>query len=235
MVATIGSQFHRQAQVPVSALKGTLPDVHISDDVDHASVATQYIPQIASLNINLLTETALWRDLWALTGTGRTFYGAQQIHAVWSELSQKHKAHNFSIVPGSSSINNIVGEHQWIRASFTFDTEGTPAETCSGFVGLIPVSNGTWKIWSLSTILEQIRGFPSCDTLEPSKPPHSTNGFRKPAEPSRVDCVVVGAGMSGLSVAGRLQALGVSYVVLEKNEQVGDNWTNRYDSAKRKF
>jgi choline dehydrogenase-like flavoprotein len=46
------------------------------------------------------------------------------------------------------------------------------------------------------------------------------------------DCVVVGAGMAGLSAAGRLKALGVSAVTLERNAKIGQNWTNRYDTVR---
>lgn len=46
-----------------------------------------------------------------------------------------------------------------------------------------------------------------------------------------VDCVVVGAGMSGLCVAGRLKALGVHAIVVDRNAEIGANWTGRYESV----
>jgi hypothetical protein len=46
------------------------------------------------------------------------------------------------------------------------------------------------------------------------------------------DCVVVGGGQAGLGTGGRLKALGVSYVILEKHMRVGDSWGTRYDSTK---
>jgi hypothetical protein len=51
--------------------------------------------------------------------------------------------------------------------------------------------------------------------------------------PNHYGCVIIGGGQAGLSTGGRLQALGVSYVILEKNDEVGDNWKTRYDSTKR--
>ncbi|KAJ5174146.1 uncharacterized protein N7482_000023 [Penicillium canariense] len=48
------------------------------------------------------------------------------------------------------------------------------------------------------------------------------------------DCVIVGGGQAGLSTGGRLKALGVSYVILEKQAEVGDSWKSRYDSTKCK-
>jgi hypothetical protein len=50
---------------------------------------------------------------------------------------------------------------------------------------------------------------------------------------NRFYAVVIGGGQCGLSTGGRLQALGVPYVILERNEQVGDAWRLRYKSARR--
>ena len=36
--------------------------------------------------------------------------------------------------------------------------------------------------------------------------------------------------ISGLSAAARLKFLGINALVVEKNERIGDNWRNRYDS-----
>lgn len=35
-------------------------------------------------------------------------------------------------------------------------------------------------------------------------------------------------GQAGLNVAARLQSLGVSNLIIDKNERIGDNWRNRY-------
>lgn len=61
------------------------------------------------------------------------------------------------------------------------------------------------------------------------------DGINGHAEPKPFDCVVVGAGQAGLSTAGRMKALGVSCVVLDRHPRVGDNWMLRYDSAKREL
>lgn len=46
----------------------------------------------------------------------------------------------------------------------------------------------------------------------------------------RFDTVIIGAGQAGLSAAGELGRTGRSFVVLDGNERVGDNWRQRYDS-----
>jgi len=45
------------------------------------------------------------------------------------------------------------------------------------------------------------------------------------------DCVVVGAGMSGLCTAGYLKAAGIDAIIVERNASIGQNWTDRYDSV----
>lgn len=57
--------------------------------------------------------------------------------------------------------------------------------------------------------------------------PESFNGIKRDFE-----CVIIGGGQAGLAVGGRLAALGVTYVILEKFDEVGDNWKTRYDSTK---
>jgi hypothetical protein len=70
----------------------------------------------------------------------------------------------------------------------------------------------------------------------------STNGVSTSAEAQTTQssvpqnfyyAVVVGGGQSGLSTGGRLAALKVPYIILEKNKNVGDAWFLRYKSARR--
>jgi cation diffusion facilitator CzcD-associated flavoprotein CzcO len=37
---------------------------------------------------------------------------------------------------------------------------------------------------------------------------------------------------SGMILGARLKALGVDFVIVEKNAKAGDNWANRYDSMR---
>ncbi|EOD43906.1 putative flavin-containing monooxygenase protein [Neofusicoccum parvum UCRNP2] len=103
----------------------------------------------------------------------------------------------------------------------------------------------------MRTILEQLKDQPSVDVLKPAldkRRPADTDGHFETngrganhtactvngsnADLEHFDSVVVGGGQAGLSTGGRLQALGVSYTILEANAEVGDNWRNRYDSTK---
>ena len=222
----------------------SLPKADIPDNVDHATQAIKSLNVLTALSADDLADNAIWRDSLALTGTLRTFLGAKLVARVWSDLCDKHKPRNFSVIHGSSRIARLDAETSWVEARFSFNTNGEWPARCSGVVGIIPISDGSWKIWLLSTILEQPEGFPDVDRLTPNavangssvKPINtSENDGRRDKEDtsSYVDCLVVGAGIGGLCMAGRLKALKISYVVIEKHANVGDTWVlDRYESVK---
>ena len=43
-------------------------------------------------------------------------------------------------------------------------------------------------------------------------------------------CIVVGGGQAGLSIAARLQQLGVDTLIVDRHARIGDNWRKRYHS-----
>ena len=208
----------------------SLPTVSIPPETDPIEIATSFGQDLSALSATHFVNDALWRDTFSLTGTMRTFYSANSISAAWNETCERAKAESFVMNAGSSRIVRIADGSAWIDANFSFETAAQPPTICSGTVSLVPDSNGKWHVWVLRTILEQLKFQPNVDVLEPT---NEAPGARNcPKEGTHFDCVVVGGGQAGLSVAGRLQALGISYVVLEKNKAVGDSWKMRYDSAR---
>lgn len=230
----------------LDTLPCTLPTEKIPDDVDPAAIATTFTQRINNLSLEDFVSDALWRDTFALTGSLRTFYSAVSILPVWRKLCHSRGATAFALLPETAHVRRTGPEVCWLDVSFTFETENEPAISCYGFLSLVPDpdQDGNWKIWLLRTVLEQLRGnHGNVDQLAPVMSDDSVklNGFPKAVEPvvdgeqQHFDCVVVGAGQAGLSTAGRLQALGVSYVLIERNDRVGDNWLLRYDSVKREI
>ncbi|KKA21554.1 Flavin-containing monooxygenase [Rasamsonia emersonii CBS 393.64] len=221
----------------LETLPCTLPTEKIPDDVDPAAIATTFAQRINDLSLEDFTSDALWRDTFALTGSLRTFYSAVSIIPVWRKLCHSRGATAFALLPGTAHVRRTGPEVCWLDVSFTFETENEPATSCYGFLSLVPDpdQSGNWKIWLLRTVLEQLQGnHGNVDQLAPVMSDSAKlNGFPKAVDGEQhFDCVVVGAGQAGLSTAGRLQALGVSYVLIERNDQVGDNWLLRYDSVK---
>ena len=225
-----------------TALPAILPSANVPEDIDLTSVALDCTRSLGSiLSGDIFTEDAIWRDVYAFTGTLRTFYGVSSVISTWKELASTHKPHSFEIVPDSvrcMKIGNPVS-HAWIHAMFTFKTELPLPATCSGFLGITPGPDGDWKIWTLRTILENFQGIGDVDVptgvslnghaINDYSNGHKTNGIEGTTS---FDVVIVGAGQAGLSTAGRLNALKVRNVILEANNDVGGNWTSRYESAK---
>ena len=232
----------------LETLPCSLPISHFDQSIDYESIATPLIQSLGNLDSGTLVSSAIWRDLFALTGTMRTFYSARSIVNAWSATCTSSNAEAFTFLKGSGKLIRLDEDIGWVNVSFSFHNRSTPATECSGILSLILDHDGQWKIWMIRTILEQLKGHQNVDILLPAH--ESLNGVihQKPfsngvngehtsrnnptSTATHFDCVVVGAGQAGLGSAGRLEALGVSYVVLEKHAQIGDNWMTRYDSAR---
>ncbi|EER24455.1 Flavin-binding monooxygenase-like family protein [Coccidioides posadasii C735 delta SOWgp] len=215
----------------VNNLPGGLPIAQVPLHTNPETVALDYVQRLQSLKASDFTEDALWRDTFAFTGTVRTFHTPADIKTSWNDVTETHKPSDFALIPGSARVVQIGVRSSWVEARFVFKTNGIPRQNGSGFVSLIP-ADGEWKIWLLRTILEGIDGLPDVDVLNPTAhlvPNGHQNGI---VEPTNYDCVVVGAGQAGLAAAGRLKALGVQYLLIDKNAAIGDNWLLRYESAK---
>lgn len=230
--AALGPTSNKISSVPLDEVLGKLPEAQIAADVDVEAIASEGIAQLATLNADNFTTDAIWRDLYALTGLPRTFIGRDRLLTAWEDLEPIQRPAGFSIVPGSGRVMRLTADIEWVSASFTFSTSGIPETLCSGTIGLIPESDGKgiWKIWLLTTVLEQLRDFPSPDSF-PADKANGTSTDHRPGDSEPYDCVVVGAGFAGLCLSARLQALNLRYITLEKNERVGDNWRQRYESA----
>jgi len=213
---------------PLDALPVSLPMAPISSEVDAVAVSKNFQQNLRNLKPENFTSDAVWRDTFALTGTLRTFYGPESICKAYKDTSESLEPSGFELDAHSAMVFR-AGPAAWIQAFFNFETRGPPATVCQAIVSLVPTENGEWRIWMLRTVLEELKGQGSVDILE-----NAQDVSLKTDSDTDFDCVVVGGGQAGLSVGGKLHALGLSYVVLDENEEVGDSWKKRYDSCKCK-
>jgi hypothetical protein len=249
-------------------LPGSFPHAQIPEKADVEAAARSVLDAFPNYGASDFTDDAIWRDSYGLTGTFRTFYYGQSVGEEWGFLHKQRGVSPATLVKGSSKRVIIDDNSMWLECRFTFSTS-KPSTECSGFLSLVPTTEGKWKIWLMRTVLEELSGQPSVDSLEPCVNPQpvndavngsveshasgsingttnglangtangttngAANGFNGTQPQTSFLAVVIGGGQGGLSVGGRLQALGVSYVVLEKNKHVGDAWRMRYESAKR--
>lgn len=246
-MATVGEvmtekpqNFQRTPATPIAQIPGKLPLAKIDEDTDITSIAEAYIPKLAALDAEKLTSDAVWRDCLALTGTFRTFYSANSVLKAWKTTCASHGSSKFSMIPSTARLIRVGPETAWVDAAFTFKNFDTqPQQMCSGFISLIPGSDGKWKVWMLRTILEQVEGWGNVDVLASTQTADLPNGTPEATTNGTIDggakhfgCIVVGGGQAGLGVGGRLQALQISYLIVDKHPAVGDSWNARYDSTK---
>ncbi|OKL55661.1 hypothetical protein UA08_08967 [Talaromyces atroroseus] len=233
-------------KTPLDTLPCSLPTREIPPGIDPASICQQAFD---NKNIAKLCETdfikhAIWRDMFSLSSTLRTFYSASAIVSIWRSLSRERGATAFEVKPGTASVKRqgLASGPQvsWIEVSFTFSMAQPLEASCLGYLCLVfDDSDEKWKIWIMGTILDQLPDFADVDRLDPvesSARLDNVHGNRSLSDNSHQQhdygCVIIGGGQAGLCTAGRLQALGVSYICVDSNDRIGDSWRKRYDSSK---
>lgn len=214
---------------------GQLPHDNVPSDVDLGRLTSLTAELLADIPASL-TEDALWRDLLALTGQVHTFAGRQRVSKIWNTQSRVKRVSNFRVGQAMAMKGMIPGT-SWVDVSFTFQTSepgGLPAVN-SGGVSLVPADDSPsgWRIWCLRTMLESLEDHQNPDdpaklagAASTSSGAPAINGY----DADEYEVLIVGGGQNGLSLAGRLGALAIPYLLIERNEAIGENWSQRYDS-----
>ncbi|PSK40344.1 hypothetical protein B9Z65_7 [Elsinoe australis] len=205
-------------------LKGELPKASFDDTINTETVAGQCVAYLSDLSLDHVLADSLWKDNVCLTGSSRTFHTSKAIVTAWKELEHERNPTDFQPNLSTAHVFRLGPKPAWVTVGFTFRTTALPKCQCSGSLNAVPDSDGKWKIFSLTTILESIEGYTNPDTPPEAPANKATDGV--------LDCLVVGAGAAGLGLGGRLQSLGLRYLVVDKQDEIGDNWAKRYDSAK---
>ncbi len=192
---------------------------------------------------SLFEDDANWRDVLAFTWHLTPRVGAQNIAEGLVARQPAVKAQGFEISPGRTPPRRVkrLGR-DCIEALYRFETKVGRGE---GALRLAPVSDGGgvagYKAWVISTSLEALKGFEEkIGARRPTGAAYSRNfggdnwgDVRRKAQ-SYDDrdptVLVVGGAQAGLSIAARLNQLGVDTLVVEKWPRIGDSWRNRYHS-----
>ena len=232
-------------------------------DLDPVPIASSIISTLSHISSSSFTADALWRDLMALTSTLRTFSSPATILEHWSPLALSRNVSNFELITGSARVMRFPktlppdGRTAWVTARFSFDVEEDELKgKGSGLIRLVPSEDSTiqygkdgsisgWKIWVLTTMLESVEGWGHPDELTPRASDKHANGVTNGDvghshsngnmdETTVHDALIIGGGLAGLSVLGRLAALHVQNPILVDNHAaIGDTWTkSRYESVK---
>ncbi|MEE2688449.1 MAG: NAD(P)/FAD-dependent oxidoreductase [Pseudomonadota bacterium] len=188
---------------------------------------------------SLFEKDSHWRDVLAFTWHLTPKVGIQKIVELLVARNPAIGAHGFSLSPTRTRPRKVkrLGR-DCIEAIFCFKTK---VGRCEGVLRMTPNAAGIYRAWVLSTSLEELKGFEErIGVRRPTGAAYSRNfggdnwedvrrkandySGRNPA------VLVVGGSQAGLSIAARLNQLGVDTLVVEKWPRIGDSWRKRYHS-----
>ena len=190
---------------------------------------------------NLFHADSHWRDILAFTWHLTPVEGRDALAKRLADEQGHTSAHGFHLPAGRKPPRNVrrLGI-DCVEAIFEFTTaEGQGA----GIIRLSPAADGSedLKAWLISTTLESLTGHEErIGDNRPTGAAYSRNfggdnwvDVRRKAaayadrEPT---VLVVGGAQAGLSIAARLNQLGIDTLLVEKWPRIGDSWRKRYHS-----
>ncbi|KAF9007484.1 hypothetical protein BDQ17DRAFT_1350721 [Cyathus striatus] len=173
-----------------------------------------------------------WRDILAFTWDFRTFEGTEVIRQFLKDRLQRANVSDMRLSDEvCPTYEQPYLDLAWIQAVFTFNVA---VGSCIGVVRLVPIKardDIQWRAHVIYTALESLHGSPELIQRQPGI--HAGEySIKSPGledfEDKDPTVLIVGAGHNGLYTAARMKSLGVSTLVVEKDECVGDVWRNRY-------
>src|SRR6185437_12151833 len=193
----------------------------------------------AHVAADLFLADGLWRDVLAFTWTIETMSGRSAIETMLGQTLARAKPVKFHIPPKRTPPRWVSrAGTESIETIFEFETAFGPAH---GIVRLVPdpQTPSRLRAWTLLTTLQELRGHE--EAFKRRAPEDSTRDFgaanwldRRKEARAYADrdptVIVVGGGHAGLSIAARLQQLGIDTLIVDRHERVGDNWRKRYHS-----
>jgi cation diffusion facilitator CzcD-associated flavoprotein CzcO len=197
----------------------------------------------------LFREECYWRDQIAVSWNMQQFAGRAQVVRSLHSAAAWTKPGNFTVDPQRPGPARILSLGQeLIEAYFRFDM---PHGSGQGIVrlvrdaaapsGAIGFAIGT-DLASLVHVVEAEPNRVNRDRIQPRFPIHGyAPAYRgqqfaeflhekmafKDKDP---DVLIIGGGHTGLCVGARLERMGQSYLIVDRDKRVGDSWRVRYET-----
>lgn len=179
-----------------------------------------------------------WRNLFGISWYFATFSGNAVVVSELLKRSAEVRAGGFRVDTAALAPRHaVVAGRDVIEAVFRFESANGPGY---GAVRLVRQPDGGVKAWTFSTSLDfdstveararaanesHVRDFAAPDWLEQRQ----AQVTYETADP---DVLVVGGGHAGISAAVELNRIGLSALVIDREERIGDNWRLRYRGLK---
>lgn len=201
--------------------------VHMLD----AAISSHSAPAVAAL----FHSSATARDLLALSWDFRNAVGPDDIAALLTG-DDSRKDVKIGVRPESTPVLTEKNGRSFVECFLWFRTEHGEGD---GYVKLALLEDGVWQATAFLLALASLDTHPA--QLDEQRPAGRVHGpiMNRVGWHENLDheftaadptVLIIGAGHNGLNLAARLRALGISALIVDRNERVGDNWRKRYTS-----
>ncbi|KAJ5793806.1 hypothetical protein N7457_000405 [Penicillium paradoxum] len=226
-----------------------LPKATVHAPCDPQTIARRWLTSLETqlscpetLNLNdLFHAESWWRDMLALDWDMRTVHTAAEIQDFLSKQQPQARLSKFRLQDTGKfqpRLEQVADGLSWVSSMLFFETA---VGTGSGMLRLTQTEDGAWKAYAMYTSLQELivaqeaLGKRRAEGTTESMPGGLAGGTwieRRNRQREFLDeeptALVVGAGQAGLNMGARLQSLGMSCLIVDRNKRVGDNWRNRY-------
>ncbi|KAL5338331.1 hypothetical protein BJX70DRAFT_367293 [Aspergillus crustosus] len=193
--------------------------------IAHLSAATSEAN--ADTFADLFLDYGVWRDKLSFTWDHRTFNFRPAIQKAATDLLSQTKARNFNLLAPAPSVFRPYPDFSYLQFVVSFETEIVLA---SAVINAVLTKDG-WRIYTMHTVAESLKQFPEL----PASDGHMTgitsweSQRREAINTVDPEVLIIGGGQNGLAMAARLQRLGVENLIVERSDEIGDIWKNRYE------
>lgn len=190
---------------------------------------------------SIMHQDCWWRDMLAFEWDFHTISGLDNVAKYIGGNIDHSTPYNLNLQSSGNFVpaySKPVDGLEWIESMFSFETHISRG---SGIFRIVQDADGVWKGYTVYTVLKELKGF---EERIGSRRGHGGNnsllngGIKGNWQDRRQrqieflleepQVLIVGAGQSGLNLGARLQALGMSCLIVDKNARIGDNWRHRY-------
>ncbi|KAG9236558.1 putative flavin-containing monooxygenase YUCCA3 [Amylocarpus encephaloides] len=243
--------FAERHTIQLPAAGKTAPVLQVEEKKPNGpfTIAQQWLTKLESVlksnDVSALStvmhQDSWWRDMLAFSWDIRTIHGLDKLSQYFSDNLAHTTPSNLKLRTSGKFAPNVqtpIDGLEWVESMFDFETK---VGRGSGMLRLVQGVDGEWKGYMIYTALQELKGH---EEAAGHTRPHGGNNSlvggaikgnwleRRERQKEFLDeepkVIIVGAGQSGLNTAARLQAMGVSCLLIDRNAHVGDNWRSRY-------
>ncbi|KAJ5776322.1 uncharacterized protein N7511_001333 [Penicillium nucicola] len=175
----------------------------------------------------LFLDYGVWRDKLSFTWDFRTFNFREAILKAATDLLPQTKARNFNLINPAPAVSRPYDDFAQLQFVVSFETEVVLA---SAVINAVLTQDG-WRIYTMHTVAESLKQFPD----QAPQDGHMVGITSWESQRSEAintvnpEVLIIGGGQNGLAMAARLKVLGMSSLIIERSDEVGDIWKKRYE------